>query len=75
MRIEWEAIGPAAARGKGTAVPATDAAAFLGAIAPARSAITFSGREIGLAFHGSGAAPAGGTWAQIGTERNGSFLH
>jgi hypothetical protein len=75
VRVEWDAIGQAMPRGKGTAVGATDKGAFLGNIAPAKSTISFSGRELGLAFEGSGKAPANGkTWAQIGTERNGSFL-
>jgi hypothetical protein len=73
--VEWRASGPAVTRGRGTEVPPTDAAAFLGEIAPAVSTIDCSGQEIGFRFEsarGASTDPAG--WAQIGTHRNGVFL-
>lgn len=74
LRIEWDATGPFAARGKGASVPATDMAAFLGDIAPARSTITSSGEEWGFSFHsGDGSSERGG-YAQVGYTRNGVFL-
>jgi hypothetical protein len=72
FKVVWEANGPFVARGKGTGVAATDAAAFLGQIAPASSKGRFSGSQLGFAFEGR--ATHEGGWAQVGTERNGSFL-
>ena len=75
FRAEWEATGPAVARGRGDAVPPTDPAAFLGTIAPAVSTISCEGREFGFEFEsdrGASTSPRG--WAQIGTQRNGSFV-
>jgi hypothetical protein len=75
LRVEWEATGPAVPRGRGTAVPPTDPAAFLGEIAQAVSTITFSAAEIGFEFEsnrGASTSPRG--YAQIGTQRNGAFL-
>jgi hypothetical protein len=74
-RVEWEATGPAVARGSGDAVPPTDPGAFVGMIAPAVSTISCSGEELGFEFEsnkGASTDPRG--WAQIGTERNGSFV-
>jgi hypothetical protein len=75
FRAEWDATGPAVPRGSGNAVPPTDPAAFLGQIAPAVSTISCSGEEIGFEFvsdKGASSSPRG--WAQLGTERNGSFI-
>jgi hypothetical protein len=75
FRVEWEATGPAVARGLGNAVPATAPQAFLGDVAPAVSTGSFSGQEIGFEFQsnrGASTSPRG--YAQIGTERNGVFL-
>jgi hypothetical protein len=75
FRVEWRASGPAVPRGRGTAVPPTDPAAFLGEIAPAVSTIDCSGDEIGFEFssrRGATTDPQG--WAQIGRHRNGVFL-
>jgi hypothetical protein len=75
FRAEWEASGPAEARGSGDAVSPTDPAAFVGQIAPAVSTISCSGEELGFTFESKrGATTAAGGWAQIGTERNGSFI-
>jgi hypothetical protein len=75
FHVEWEATGPAARRGLGTAVGPTDPAAFLGDFAPAVSTGSFSGDEIGFEFassRGVSTSPRG--YAQLGTERNGAFL-
>jgi hypothetical protein len=72
FKTRWEATGPRERRGKGSAVPATDPAAFLGRIATARSTGSFSGSELGFSFKGRG--DTDGTFAELGSERNGSFL-
>jgi hypothetical protein len=72
VRVEWEATGPAVARGSGNAVPPTDPAAFLGNIAPALSRVNVSGAELGFEFVGSGTTAQ--TYAEIGTVRNGVYL-
>jgi hypothetical protein len=75
IRAQWTATGPAEARGSGDAVPPTDPAVFVGEIAPAVSTIACSGREFGFEFRSNaGASSTNGGWAQLGTERNGSFI-
>jgi hypothetical protein len=74
LHIEWSATAAAMGRGKGTGVPATDPGAFLGGIAPARSTMSFSGRELGLTFHSDPGVSTQRTYAQMGHERNGAFL-
>jgi hypothetical protein len=75
FRAEWEASGPAVPRGSGDTVPPTDATAFLGKIAPAVSMLSCRGKELGFEFKADrGASSARGGWAQIGRERNGSFI-
>jgi hypothetical protein len=75
FRVEWNATGPAVARGLGTAVPATDPGAWLGDVAPAVSTASISGAEIGFEFETRrDATSADGGYAQIGRNRNGSFL-
>ena len=74
-RSSGEPVTPAVPRGRGTGVPPTDPAAFLGEIAPAVSTIVCSGEEIGFEFEsnrGASTDPRG--WGQIGTHRNGVFL-
>lgn len=73
FRIEWRASGPFAPRGSGAAVPATDMAAFLGDIAPARSTARCTGEEWGFSFRSDQAGTDGG-YAQLGRSRNGVFL-
>ena len=72
FKIRWEATGPRERRGRGAEVPATDPAAFLGRFATARSTGTFSGSEVGFSFQGR--ANTEGGFAQLGPERNGTFL-
>jgi hypothetical protein len=72
FRIRWEAVGPRQRRGKGSTVPSTDPAAFLGRFATARSTGSFSGSQVGFSFKGSGDTDRG--FAELGPERNGVFL-
>jgi hypothetical protein len=73
FRIEWQASGPFAPRGRGTEVPPTEPAAFLGEFATAVSSGFFEGEEFGFAFEASGSSDPRG-YAQMGRERNGVFL-
>jgi hypothetical protein len=73
LRVEWRATGPFAGRGSGATVPATDMAAFLGTIAPARSTASFTGEEWGFSCQSDRASTDRGS-AQIGRTRNGMFL-
>jgi len=75
FHVEWRATGPAVPHGKGATVAPTDPGAFLGEIAPAVSTGRFSGSEFGFEFESirrARTSPRG--YAQIATERNGSFL-
>lgn len=72
FRIRWQATGRRERRGSGSDVPATDPAAFLGRFADARSTGRFSGSEVGFSFKGR--ADTDGGFAQLGPERNGTFL-
>jgi hypothetical protein len=74
FHIEWRATGPFVDRGKGTAVPATDPAAFLGSFAVARSTATFSGSEFGFNFTSDPGVSTDRGFAEMGRERNGVFL-
>jgi len=71
--ITWEAVGKRRLRGKGSTVPPTDPAAFLGHFARARSRARFSGSALGFSFR-SGEATTDDGYAEMGTERNGLFL-
>jgi hypothetical protein len=72
FKIRWEASGPRERRGKGSDVPPTDPAAFLGRFAFARSTGSFSGSQVGFSFTGRG--DTDDTFAELGPERNGVFL-
>jgi hypothetical protein len=72
-RVDWRASGPFEQRGSGAAVPATDMAAFLGNIAPARSTGSFAGEEWGFTFDAAGTSTDGG-YAELGRTRNGVFV-
>jgi hypothetical protein len=72
LDIEWRATGPAVPRGSGSG--GSPAEAFLGAFAPARAVGTCSGSELGFRFRSNRRASSDGAYAEIGTERNGSFL-
>jgi hypothetical protein len=55
-------------------VPASDPAAFLGRLFPAKARGRNSGREIGFSFKTEDAVTADDTFAEMGFERNGAFL-
>ena len=71
--VRWDATGPRQRRGGGSAAPPTDPAAFLGSFGFARSTARFSGRELGFSFRSDRATTDEG-FAQMGSERNGTFL-
>lgn len=72
--MRWEATGRRELRGKGSTVPPTDPAAFLGRFAPARATGSFSGSQVGLGFRSNPGGSTDGTFAELGPERNGVFL-
>ena len=72
--VRWSATGNFENRGKGRMVPPTDPAAFLGRIAAARSTASFVGRQLGFGFRSDPGVSTDGTYAEMGTERNGVFL-
>jgi hypothetical protein len=74
FKVGWEATGPAVRRGRGTEVPPTDPAAFLGRIAPARSTGRFSGSGVGFSFRSNPGVSTDRGYALMGRERNGAFL-
>jgi hypothetical protein len=74
FHIEWHATGPVMQRGKDTAVPPTDPAAFLGQLAVAQSTAVLTGSEFGFSFSSNPGVSTANTFAEMGRERNGSFL-
>lgn len=75
LEVQWRATAPRVRRGKDSDVPATDPGAFLGDIAVAESTAAFAASEFGFSFHSNGDVSTARTYAQIGRERNGSFLN
>jgi hypothetical protein len=73
ISVEWEATGSFEDLGSGKAVPPDARAAFLGRFAPAQASGRISGRELGFSFR-TLTATSDGVYAELGTERNGSFL-
>jgi hypothetical protein len=71
--VEWQATGPFVRRGNGSHVP-TDPGAFLGDFAPAFARGSFSGRELGFSFKSNPGVNTQRGFAEMGLERNGSFL-
>ena len=74
VTVRWEATGAPQRRGKGSAVPATDPAAFTARFAAARSTASFSGSELGFSFRSNPGVSTDRGYAEMGTERNGTFL-
>ena len=72
--VRWEATGPRELRGKGSRVPPTDPAAFLGRFAPARVTGSFSGSQLGFSFRSNPGVSSDDAFAELGPERNGVFL-
>ncbi len=74
FQITWKARGKARQLGRGTAVPPTDAAAFLGRFFRARARGTFSGTAGSFTFHSSLERKARSLFAELGTQQNGALL-
>jgi len=74
LSVRWVATGRTVERGRGRTVPATDAAAFRGEFAVARSTAAISGSEFGFSFRANPGVSTDGTFAELGRERNGTFL-
>lgn len=74
MTIEWEALADPVNLGSGATVPETDPVAFLGRFAPARSTARFSDHQLGFSFRSDPGVSTNGGYAEIGKERNGTFL-
>ena len=72
--VSWEATGPVERLGSGNGVGPTDPAAFRGHFAPARAVGRFSGSGPAFRFSSNGGASSDDGYAEIGAERNGSFL-
>ncbi|MGH2547174.1 MAG: hypothetical protein ACRDHJ_09900 [Actinomycetota bacterium] len=74
LAVRWDAVGPAEDLGSGGGVDPSDPAAFLGRFSPARAVGRFSGSELGFRFRSNPGGSSDQGYAEIGTERNGSFL-
>jgi hypothetical protein len=74
ISVRWEATGPAEERGSGDSVPATDPAAFRGTFRTAHARGTLGGVELGYGFRTRNRATSTLGFAELGFERNGSFL-
>ena len=76
--MEWHATGAFAAHGSGKTVGATDPAAFSAKLAPAVATGSFSGRELGFTFRSDPGVTTDNSaqkgYAEVGFEKNGSFL-
>jgi hypothetical protein len=72
--VEWQATGPFVRHGNGNHVPPTDPGAFLGDFAPAFARGSLSGRELGFSFKSNPGVTTQRGFAEMGRERNGSFL-
>jgi hypothetical protein len=74
LRVAWRATESPEQRGKDNSVPPTDPAAFLGRFAVAESTAEITGSEFGFSFRSDPGVSTERTFAEIGRERNGSFL-
>jgi hypothetical protein len=76
LDVRWKATGPRVKRGSGKKAEKPDGPdAFMGEFALARSTASFSGAELGFQFKsdpGASSDPKG--FAELGSERNGTFL-
>jgi hypothetical protein len=72
LDISWNKKAPFQQLGAGDTVPGNDPSAFSGRFAPARAVGRVSGNALGFHFSANGNSDRG--YAEIGTERNGSFL-
>jgi hypothetical protein len=74
LHIEWDAKEAFDPHGLGSSVAATEPGAFLARTAAADSTAVFSGFEFGFSFHSDPGVSTERGYAQMGRERNGSFL-
>jgi len=74
LNVTWTATGDRVSRGRGSAVTPSDPAAFLARFANARSTASFRGSELGFSFRSNPGVSTDRGYAELGTERNGSFL-
>jgi hypothetical protein len=74
LHFEWRATEAPVQRGSGSSVPPTDPAAFTGQLAAAQSVAEIEGSEFGFSFRSNPGVDTSLTTAEIGRERNGSFL-
>ncbi len=74
VHVEWHATGPTVERGKGKAVGPKDPGAFRGRFEVAVSTAEFTGSEFGFSFSSNPGVSTAKTFAEMGRERNGSFL-
>lgn len=74
LRVKWRATQPPKDRGKDKTVGPDDPAAFLGRFAVAESTAEITGSEFGFSFRSDPGVSTARTFAEIGRERNGSFL-
>ena len=74
--MEWRATGPFVHRGSGKSTGPSDANhdAFDGNFAFARATGTFTGRELGFSFKSDPGVSTDKGWAEMGFEKNGSFI-
>lgn len=73
LDVTWVATEMSRRLGAGASVPPSDPRAFVGTFSRARATGTFSGSEIGFEFQSRLASSDRG-YAQMGRQRNGSFL-
>ncbi|MBV9174914.1 MAG: hypothetical protein JOZ81_33040 [Chloroflexi bacterium] len=74
FEVLWEAIGPVGSLGSGKTVPPNDPAAFRAEFSRALAHGTFSGVELGFSFLSDPNVTSERGYAELGHERNGSFL-
>jgi hypothetical protein len=74
FQMTWRGRGRARQLGQGTAVPPTDAAAFLGRFFRARARGTFSGAAGSFTFQSNPKRRARSIFAELGTEQTGALL-
>jgi hypothetical protein len=72
FQMTWRGTGRTRQLGSGSAVPPTDAAAFLGRLARARFRGTFSGGAAGFTFQSKRRLRT--IFAEVGTEQTGALL-
>jgi hypothetical protein len=72
FQMTWRGIGRTRQLGSGSAVPPTDAAAFLGRLSRARIRAAFSGGAAGFTFRSKRRLRT--IFAEVGTEKTGALL-